>query len=186
MVPDTKHYDLVKQYVAGMYSQQQRENDRRGHISSSGSLSKACGNKTTSNGIVGVQLGNTAIFEDPVGVCRGPEEINEAFRALRYLEPVSITSPKCIRVEPQGETIRLTFFLHQQYSLPIVGSIPLRSILQVTVQLQQMKEIPESEFMIIKMKELWLGKPFAWPYPLYYPSRRLNGLLSYWLTSRFL
>jgi hypothetical protein len=73
-----------------------------------------------------VQLSPTAIFSDPAAICKGSNEILEAFPALQSIVPVSIAPPKCINVKLQGETILLTFCLHLQYNLPLYGAISLR------------------------------------------------------------
>jgi hypothetical protein len=133
----------------------------------------------------GVKLSPTVSFEDPAAVCVNEEEVREAFRALRSLNPVALSPPKCINVEPRGGSINLTFLLNRQYTLPLYNSRPLnlKSLLIVTVQLQQMQEIPESEFLVTSMKELWYGNPLIQPYLLFYVPRRLNGIVSYYLTS---
>jgi hypothetical protein len=147
---------------------------------------KECIKNIKNSTIPDVRLSSVATFEDPAAVCRGLDEIREAFRALKWLLPISLSPPKCINVEPQGETIRLTYALHQQYTLPWYGSMSLRSIVQVTIQLHNIEELAESDLRILKLQELWGSKPFAWPYLLYFPSRRLNGMLSYQLSSRIL
>jgi len=183
---DAKHYDLVTDWVARMY---------RGRGVKSVDSDSGNGDHTATGG---VKLSPIATFEDPAAVCVGKVEIREAFRALRTLQPVSISSPRCVNVEPQGESIRLTFLLNQQYTLPLpslsasssspMQTLQLRSLLNVTVQLQQMKHagLPESEFLVTEMRELWYGNPLLWPYLLFYVPRRLNGVVSYFLTSRFL
>ena len=142
-------------------------------------------NNGTTNTITGVKLAPTVTFEDPAAVCVSQEEVREAFRALKLLHPVSVSPPICVNVEPKGESIDLTFRLNQQYTL-LSKKITLGSLLKVKVQLQQMRDMPESEFLITEMKELWYGNPLMWPYPLFYVSRRLNGIVSYHLTSRLL
>ena len=183
---DAKHYDLMTDFVTRIY--------RGRGIKSIGSNSS---NSRNFNDIItGVRLAPTVTFEDPAAICVSEEEVREAFRALEVLDPVSLSPPICINVEPRGDSIDLTFQLNQQYTLPL--SLPLfsirppqvrlRSVLTVTVQLQQMKAIglPESEFLVTDMKELWYGNPLMWPYQLFYIPRRLNGIISYHLTSRFL
>ena len=181
---DAKHYDLMTDFVARMY--------RGRGIKSIGSNSR-----NFDDIITGVRLAPTVTFEDPAAICVSEEEVREAFRALEVLDPVSVSPPMCINVEPRGDSIDLTFQLNQQYTLPLSllalfsirpPQVRLRSLLTVTVQLQQMKDIglPESEFLVTDMKELWYGNPLMWPYQLFYIPRRLNGIISYHLTSRFL
>lgn len=185
---DAGHYILVQEFVGRMYRGKQATSEGRNHTAK-GSItgyhyrSSQQNPKNQHPSIQGVQLASTATFEDPAAVCRGAEEIQEAFRALQALQPSSLSPPICINVQPQGEKILLTYALHQQYVLPWYGPLLLRSLLQVTVQLQTIPELAESEFWVLQMKELWGGRPLAWPYFLYYPSRRLNGMLSYLLTS---
>ena len=138
--------------------------------------------------IFGVKLSPTVTFEDPAAICASEEEVREAFRALKFLDPVSLSPPRCINVNPRGDSIDLTFQLNQQYTLPMSREVSLKSLLTVTVQLQQMKDVglPESEFLITEMKELWYGNPLMWPHQLFYIPKRLNGIISYHLTSRLL
>jgi hypothetical protein len=180
---DANHYVMVKDFVSQIYS---------GDDSIIGNYNKESKQKGSITGynykknVGSVRLSSTATFEDPAAICSGSDEITEAFRALKLLQPVSLSPPKCIDVDPRGGSIRISFALHQQYTIPLYGPLMLRSILEVTVQLKQLKEIPESELLIIRMKELWNGKPMAWPYILYYPGQRLNGIISYHLTTWFL
>mmetsp|Transcript_20072 Transcript_20072/g.41124 ORF Transcript_20072/g.41124 Transcript_20072/m.41124 type:complete len:242 (-) Transcript_20072:540-1265(-) len=187
---DAKHYDLMTAFVARFYrgrgTKPARNNDTENHRG---------GSADGTNTITGVKLAPTATFEDPAAVCVGEEEVREAFRALRLLDPVSLSPPRCVDVRPLGDSIQLTFLLHQQYTIPLRLFLPgpppqisLRSLLTVTVRLQQMQErgLPESEFIVTEMKELWYGNPLLWPYHLFYVPRRLNGIVSYHLTSRIL
>ena len=174
---DAKHYDLMTDFVARMYR-------GRGMRPPSGKTKQ----------ITGVKLAPTVTFEDPAAICVSEKEVREAFRALKVLDPVSLSPPVCINVEPRGDSIDLTFRLNQQYTLPLQlfssrrPQVSLKSWLTVTVQLQQMQDkgLPESEFLVIEMKELWYGSPLMWPYYLFYITRRLNGIISYHLTSRLL
>lgn len=187
---DAKHYDLVTDFVGRIYR-------GRGMKSLDDCKNKNKSNDTGSkrvDNIIGVKLAPTVTFEDPAAVCVSEEEVREAFRALRALEPVSLSPPRCINVQPRGDSITLTFLLNQQYTLhvPLLlyssrpPQLSIRSLLTVTVQLQQMQDLglPESEFLITEMKELWYGNPLLWPYLLFYVPRRLNGIISYYLTSR--
>ncbi len=173
---DAKHYDLMTDFVARMYQGRGIKSYKKNSIGS-GAI------------VTGVKLAPTVTFEDPAAICVTEEEVREAFRALKKLDPVSLSPPVCINVEPRGDCIDLTFQLHQQYTLPLSQlQVSLLSLLTVTVQLQQMKDagLPESEFLVTEMKELWYGNPLMWPYLLFFFSRRLNGIVSYHLTSRLL
>jgi hypothetical protein len=181
---DAKHYDLMTDFVARIY----RGRGIKSIISSNSNMNF--------DDITGVRLAPTVTFEDPAAICVNEEEVREAFRALQVLDPVSLSPPICISVEPRGDSIDLTFQLNQQYTLPLQlqlfsirpPQVRLRSLLTVTVQLQQMQDIglPESEFLVTEMKELWYGNPLMWPYQLFYIPRRLNGIISYHFSSRFL
>ncbi len=176
---DAKHYDLMTDFVARMYGGRGIKPRKNKHGTSHSSI----------NVVTGVKLSPTVTFEDPAAICVSEEEVREAFRALQLLYPVSLSPPICINVEPKGESIDLTFRLNQQYTLPLLSKkITLGSLLKVKVQLQQMRDVglPESEFLVKEMKELWYGNPLMWPYPLFFVSRRLNGIVSYHLTSRLL
>eukprot|EP00535_Pseudo-nitzschia_heimii_P006453 CAMPEP_0197174582 /NCGR_PEP_ID=MMETSP1423-20130617/1037_1 /TAXON_ID=476441 /ORGANISM="Pseudo-nitzschia heimii, Strain UNC1101" /LENGTH=200 /DNA_ID=CAMNT_0042623525 /DNA_START=36 /DNA_END=635 /DNA_ORIENTATION=+ len=147
---DAKHYDLVTDFVARMYRGQGIK-----ALSRNDNGKKRDGGNV--NAILGVKLASTAKFEDPAAICVSEEEIREAFRALKALDPVSLSPPRCINVIPRGESIDLTFQLNQQYTLPMSRKVSFKSLLTVRVQLQQMRDIglPESEFLITEMKELW-------------------------------
>jgi len=171
---DAKHYDLVTDFVGRMYHKRSRK------------VESLLNNP-------GVKLSPDVTFEDPAAVCITPNEVMEAFRALRALEPTSLLPSRCVNVKPDGGCIKLKYLMNQKYTLPSLPffrinrkpvSIELKSYLIVTVQLEPIKEIPgESEFLITNMKELWNGNPFIWPYSLFYIPRRLNGIVSYNLTS---
>ena len=123
-------------------------------------------------------------FEDPVARCCGPLEVQEAFRAIKFLEPRSISPPICVDVQPQGESIALWYDLYQRYHL-LGWTWTLHSLLVITVQLRQLKDAPESEFSVIKMEEYWNGIPF-WNTYLFRIVRRINGMVSWQLTRRLL
>ena len=192
---DAKHYDLVTDFVARMYRGRGIKisvvdaSSNNSCDDNNNSNNSNNNNDNTHSAVVsdnsGVKLSPTVSFEDPAAVCVNMKEVQEAFRALQSLNPVTLSPPKCINVEPQGGSINLTFLLNQQYTLPLYNSRPLnlKSLLIVTVQLQQMQEIPESEFLVTSMKELWYGNPLIQPYLLFYVPRRLNGIISYYLTS---
>ncbi len=180
---DAKHYDLMTDFVARMYQGRGIKSECSNHAPATIQRRDALGAVVT-----GVKLAPTVTFEDPAAICVSEDEVREAFRALEKLEPVCLSPPVCVNVEPRGDSIDLTFQLHQKYTLPLQLQVSLRSLLIVKVQLQQMKAmgLPESEFLITEMKELWHGNPFMWPHQLFFFSKRLNGIVSYHLTSRLL
>jgi hypothetical protein len=159
---DAHHYDFVTEFVTGIYA-------GRG--------------ASTSSSHPHVKLADTVTFEDPAARCYGPHEVQEAFRALKYLEPRSVRPPYCVDVEPQGESIALSYALHQQYYFG--GRLELQSLLVVNVQLRQRKDVPESEFLVLQMEEHWNGIPF-WNSYLFRIVRRINGMVSWQLTKRIL
>jgi len=127
-----------------------------------------------------VKLGEEATFEDAAVICSGPQEIAEAFRALRVARPEFIRHPHRIHVDvKQGQdgkdsaVAQVTYYMHQRYA----GILTVKSLLRVTVDMADSKKA-----RIQKMVEEWNGvEPLA-----YYPfslSRRINGILSWWLTS---
>jgi hypothetical protein len=186
---DAKHYDMVQRFVTRMYNGTGfSKGEDHNNVTNIGSITgyNYADDTTVEDTERGVRMTNAVTFEDPAAICKGIHEVQEAFRALKALHPESESPPRCVDVQPLGNSIVLTFVLNQQYQLPLYGALHLRSFLDVTVELQQMKDNPESEFLITRMKESWNGKPLAWPYMLYYPSRRLNGILSYRFTSWFL
>jgi hypothetical protein len=152
---DAKHYDLVTEMVTKMYAGR-------------GAYHPHC------------HLADSVTFEDPAAICKSPDEVRETFRVLKGLKPKSLSSPKCINVEPRGSSIALTYALHQRYGLL---SVDLRSHLVVEVQLIQMRDLPESEFLITRFEERWNGIP-PQNNILLWVTRRINGILSYHLTKR--
>ena len=169
---DAKHYDLVTDFIGRIY------------------LGRPVMKKEKKNrriSVAGVKFSPTVCFQDPAAICVNEPEVLEAFRALRLLNPISLSSPICVNVKPNGDSIRLTYRLNQQYTLPLYHrTLNVKSLLSVNVKLQQMQDCPESEFVITSMKEFWYGTPLIQPYPLFYIPRRLNGIISYYITSLLL
>jgi hypothetical protein len=153
---DAKHYDLVTEFVTGMYS--------FGKV-----LHPHC------------LLSPTIGFEDPVAVVKSPEELSLLFRALRKLQPRSLAPPKCIHVEPLGSSIQLTYALHQHYALL---DLELKSHLIIDVELQQRQDVPESDFLVSRIEERWNGRKTSTSNPLLWITKRINGILSYHFTKR--
>jgi hypothetical protein len=153
---DARHYDIVTELVTSMYSGR-------------GLKHPYC------------RLAETISFEDSAAICMSPKETQEAFRALRAVEPQCRSPPKCIHVQPLGSSIALTYALNQRY---LGGWFDLQSLLVMEVELIAIKDQPgESEFLVNKMEERWKGiAPL--PTYLFRLPRRINGLLSYQLTSR--
>ena len=167
---DAPHYDHVTEFVTKMYSGRGITHNHSNN-----------NNKTKMKDDF-VQLGDQVIFTDPAATCLGPHEVREAFRALQYLTPQSKVPPRCIHVQPQGESIALSYALHQEYW---GGQVVLPSLLIVTVQLRQRKDVPESEFVVTHMQELWNGVPL-WNSYLFRIVRRVNGMASWHLTRSLL
>jgi hypothetical protein len=154
---DAHHYDYVTELVTKMYA-----------------------GRGMSHPYVKVKASMT--FEDPAARCADATEVQEAFRVLVHLQPRSMFPPRCVDVQPQGESITLVYSLHNQY---LGGRIDLPSLLVVAVQLRQCKDVPESEFLVLNMQEQWNGIPLIDSY-LFWIVRRINGFLSYHLTRRCL
>ena len=127
------------------------------------------------------ELDDSVTFADPAAICRGPSEVSEAFRALRYLNPQSLMKPRCVHIEPKGASIILTYILYQRY----MGWLSLPSLLVVDVQLKQRPDMPQSGFLVLGLEEQWNGVPLLTTY-LNQMVRRLNGIASYRLTRQFL
>jgi hypothetical protein len=159
---DAKHYQMVTDLVSDMYS------------------GKGIGRRTTTR----VVLDEKVTFEDPAAICSSPKEVQEAFRALKYVHPQSLSRPKCIDVNPKGETIELTYSLNQLYA---AGGLDLNvvSLLVVNVHLAHIYGTPESEFVVTKLEERWNGVQPLGSY-LFWIVRRINGILSWNLTTRLL
>jgi len=128
-----------------------------------------------------VRLDDTVSFADPAAICKGPSEVIEVFRALRFLKPHSLLTPYCANVEPKGASIILTYILHQRY----MGWINLPSLLIVDVQLKQRPDMPQSDFLVLKLEEQWNGVPLLKTY-LNKIVRRANGFASFQLSQRLL
>ena len=132
-----------------------------------------------------IKLGNDATFEDSAVICSGPEEIAEAFRALRVARPEFIRHPHRIDVKESRDgdgresnsasaVAHVTYYMHQRYA----GILTVKSLLHVTVD----KCDDSRKARIVKIVEEWNGvKPLE--YPPFFLSRRINGMFSWWLTS---
>jgi hypothetical protein len=173
---DAKHYDLLTELITQMYAGR-------------GSRHPHC------------HFADTAGFQDAAVICKSPKEIHEAFRLHQTLEPKCLHPPICVDVEPKGSSIMVTYALNQHY-----GSLnlDLRSLVQVEVQLEQQHKqvssystttttttttsnylVPESDFLVLDMQELWNGNALLGS-PLFWIVRRINGILSWHVSSRFL
>lgn len=155
---DAKHYQLMTDFVADMY-----------------------GGRGISHNARGVYLDESVTFEDSAAICSSRNEVQEAFRALQYIQPRSLSPPKCIDVIPKGDSIELMYALNQQYA----GRFNLFSLLVVNVQLGQIYGTPESEFVVTKFEERWNDiEPFG-SY-LFRAVRRINGVISWNVTTRLM
>lgn len=158
---DAKHYDLLTELVTQMYAGR-------------GSHHPHC------------HFADTARFQDPAVILKSPKEIHEAFRILPKLQPKCLHPPICVDVEPKGSSFLVTYAVHQHYG---ALDIDLQSLVQVEVQLKQLSSssnyvVPESDFLIVDMQELWNGNALLGS-PLFWITRRINGILSWQVTSRF-
>jgi hypothetical protein len=159
-VYDAHHYDMVTELVSGMYA----------------------GRGLDKHTAPRVKLADTVTFEDPAVICSGPTEVREAFRALTYIQPKSRSPPRCIDVQPQGDSVALTYVLNQQYA----GMLTVRSLLVVHVQLLHWRDdFPDSEFLVTRLEEQWNAVPPLGSL-LFWIVRRINGFISYQLTSRMI
>ena len=109
-------------------------------------------------------------FDDPAASCRGVDEIAEAFRALQALDPIPLQEPELVYLS----TAKREFVFRQTMEYTIGGKVVLDSLVVVE---------DDGEGRVVRMKELWNGVPLL---PGSFVSRRLNGLVSYALTSRML
>lgn len=136
-----------------------------------------------------LKVGQDILFEDAAAVCSGAGEVAEAFRALKFLRPESLSAP--IRAEvgglmPQHVDLRITYLLHQRYA----GILTVRSLLVVDVAIgvretfNKAKDISSvgTTARVLRFEERWNGvEPLDWgPFRV---SRRLNGVISWMLTS---
>jgi len=152
---DAKHYQKVTNFVTDMYS---------------------------GNGVIEtheLRLASTSTFEDPAAICCTSKEIKEAFRALEVAQPNCLSKPICISVQPNGESIELTYHLNQLYG----NFLNVRSLLVINFRLARMNggEMPENYFEVTKLEERWNGTEPLGFLP-FWISRRINGLISWNLT----
>ena len=154
-----------------------------GTCSSTGTSNNGANNDEDSRTFI--QLGDDATFEDSAVMCSGPEEIAEAFRALHVARPEFIRHPHRIDLEDVKESrdgtesnsavVRVTYYMHQRYA----GILTVKSLLRVTVD-----KCDSRKASIVKIVEEWNGvEPLE--YPPFFLSRRINGILSWWLTTLF-
>lgn len=158
---DASHYRFMTEFVSGIYSGKGAKHHPH------------------------VKLADSASFSDPAAICQGAPETCEAFRALVFLKPHALETPRCVDVTPRGESITLTFALNQRYQVTNAATIVLPSLLLVDVQLQQRQDVPESDFVVLRMEEQWNGVLPLSSY-LFYFVRRINGIISYQLTKLLL
>ena len=107
------------------------------------------------------------VFEDPAARCSGVDEVAEAFRALRACSPESLRPPRA-----QARAGAVTVLLDQRY----FGFLRVESELVVSL---------DSQGKISRLEERWNGAPLLGLPPVTW-ARRLNGMLSFALTSRLL
>jgi len=125
------------------------------------------------DGLVDPELVTSDVtFTDPAACCAGKSEVAEAFRALTFCKPESITEPSI--VSPLSQDGRLSFNLHQRYFAgPIFKQgLEVRSTLVVRVA-------PDGR--VRELEERWNGEPLLWWAPFRW-TRRFNGMLSGLLT----
>lgn len=129
------------------------------------------------------RLSEDVTFEDPAAICYTKEEVEEAFRALHFAHPKCLSPPKLVNVVPMGDTIQLTYSLHQRYAVGI--NLNVKSLLILDVNLKHLPDLPYySELEVTRIEERWNAvKPLGFAF---YVPRRINGLLSYYITSNIL
>lgn len=111
-------------------------------------------------------------FTDPAARCAGKQEVAEAFRALRYCNPQTLTTPHA-SVAQDGS---LHFSLHQRYFAGRLPGLEVRSTLVV-------RTAPDGR--VCELEERWNGAPLLW-WPPFQWVRRVNGMLSSLLTPMLL
>eukprot|EP00931_Biecheleriopsis_adriatica_P055431 TRINITY_DN32777_c0_g1_i2.p1 TRINITY_DN32777_c0_g1~~TRINITY_DN32777_c0_g1_i2.p1 ORF type:complete len:189 (-),score=37.17 TRINITY_DN32777_c0_g1_i2:34-600(-) len=104
---------------------------------------------------------------DPLALCQGDAEVREAFRALKACKPEQLQVPNLAGITEDGS---LLVELQQRY----FNCLCVKSTLVVSVA---------ASGEIRRFEERWNGVPLldTAPFPW---SRRLNGILSYALSSR--
>lgn len=113
----------------------------------------------------GAWMTDGAVFEDAAVRCEGKAEVLEAFRALRVLGPKSL-EPPTVHAGPTRDTV----FVRQRQSY-LSGALCVSSTVLIRV---------EEDGRFSHMEEQWNDVPLLMPLGL---SRRLNGVLSYFITS---
>jgi hypothetical protein len=109
-------------------------------------------------------------FEDPAAACAGHAEIAEAFRALAALKPEQAGARQLSEFDGAS---RFTFTQKMKYSLA-GRQIALESVVVVD---------DDGNGRVTAMKELWNGNELFFLGSL---SRRVNGLLSFYVTKLLL
>ena len=119
-------------------------------------------------------LAPRCVFSDPAVLSIGDMEIVEVFRALKYLSPISLDSPRMLSVvhDRQINQTRVHIQLHQQYN----NSVELTSLLLVDVDTSNMEHL-----VITRFEERWNQVPVLEFLPFRFV-RRWNGIVSYRLT----
>merc|ERR1719491_175367 len=126
----------------------------------------------------GIKLASNVTFEDPAAIVSTPREIHEAFRALKISDPMCLSKPTCINVQPKGGSIELTYYLNQRY----MDALNVRSLLVVDFRLARISgETSESVLEVTKLEERWNGTQPLSILP-FWISRRINGIISWNLT----
>ncbi|KAK3277411.1 hypothetical protein CYMTET_14574 [Cymbomonas tetramitiformis] len=125
--------------------------------------------ETVSNMYSGKGLDTTACsvdvaFEDPVALCRGIGEVQEAFRALKACSPEHVADPFIVAAQGSEPGTPAVVCLHQRY----FGGLEVRGT--VLVQLND-------EGLITRFEERWNAAPLLDSSPVRW-SRRLNGMVS--------
>lgn len=119
-------------------------------------------------------LAPRCVFSDPAVLSIGDMEIVEVFRALKYLSPISLDSPRMLSAvhDRQINQTRVYIQLHQQYN----HSVELSSLLLVDVDTSNMEHL-----VITRFEERWNQVPVLEFLP-FTIVRRWNGVVSYRLT----
>jgi hypothetical protein len=112
-------------------------------------------------------LTDDIVFEDPVAKCSGLVEVSECFRSLKAINPIPLSQPQAYK----GKNGTTVITLHQKY----FNFVRVESSLVLTMA---------EDGKICSIVERWNHAPLADLLAVRF-ARRVNGVLSYAITSRF-
>lgn len=145
----------------------------------------SCAHPERLDSIVSTIYSKDGTFEDPAARCGSPKEITEAFRALAIVASTErhFAGPAVCRSGKEGEGCSAVVEMPLSQSYKLRGSTYQAFRLESTVLLKlqhQGDAAQQGSWRIVQHQEWWGNRPLLWAAG---PSRWLNGVLSYALTT---